>query len=61
MPTLISAKKNMQSAMGHPDVVKDYPENEIWERRVIGQWTIPAAHIPIIFGGFQNFTSPYKW
>ena len=47
-------KKNVQSAMEHADVVKDYHENEICERRVIGQWTIPAAHTNH-FGGIPKF------
>lgn len=61
--SLKPAKKNLRSAMEHPDVVQEYLENEIWEKRVIGPFdkgTTPLAQINR-FGVIPKSHQPHKW
>ena len=61
--SLKPAKKNLRSAMEHPDVVQEYLENEIREKRVIGPFdkgTIPLAQINR-FGVIPKSHQPHKW
>ena len=61
--SLKPAKKNLRSAMEHPDVVQEYLKNEIREKRVIGPFdkgTIPLAQINR-FGVIPKSHQPHKW
>ena len=61
--SLKPAKKNLRSAMEHPDVVQEYLENEIREKRVIGPFdkgTIPLAQVNR-FGVIPKSHQPHKW
>ena len=58
-----SAKKNLQSALEHPQVVQEYLSAEIQEHRLAGPFPkslIPSAHISP-FGVIPKSHQPDKW
>ena len=60
---LSSAKRNLKSALDHPDVVTNYLEAEISESRVVDplpKHLIPEAHISG-FGVISKSHKPGKW
>lgn len=60
---LKSLRRNMQSALIHPEVVEAYIANEIQEGRVVGPFpvsTFPSAHISR-FGVIPKHGQPNKW
>lgn len=61
--TLKSAKRNMHSALQHPDVVDEYIMNEVHEGRVVGPFIrgiSPFAHVSR-FGVIPKSGQPNKW
>ena len=60
---LKSTKRNLQSALYHPEVVDQYLATEVRENRIAGPFpsgTIPAAHISR-FGVIPKAHQPNKW
>ena len=60
---LISARKNLNCALQHPDTVEEYLADEISQGRVAGPFqreALPAAHISR-FGVIPKHHQPNKW
>ena len=62
-PALQSAKKNLQSATEHPEVIDQYLQKEVDESRVIGPFSlkeVPRVHSRC-FGVIPKSYQPNKW
>ena len=60
---LCSAKKNLKSATGHPDVISKYLQTEVdasWVVDLLPKYAMPQAHISR-FGVIPKSHQPEKW